>query len=335
MTAFPAMASAQPNTGIHVIVHGHTVEFDGPGPVIIDNRVLVPLRGVFEAMGFNVDWNDITSVVILTRDGDFVLIPIGSSIFTANGQSHTLDVPAQLIGGRTMLPIRAVLESVGYTLDWDNTDRRMTITAGHGQEPTQGQVQESTPELTYEPEPEPEPEPVVTRETPFLYTRSSITIPNRHMTSSEKQEWIDEYNANGGASAFELEVIRLVNAERVNYGLNSLEICHILMLASRFYVQTLSNLEAPLGHSEGPYGGSFETADAFGDRMVGIRAAVGTAGRWTPESVVQGWMDSPGHRANILSEGVTRTGTGFYLGGQWGVFGYQLFGGGPATPIPN
>jgi len=207
-------------------------------------------------------------------------------------------------------------------------------------QPTPEPTPQPTPQPTPEPTPQPTPEPTPTppppaREAPFAYTTSNITIPNHRLSSEERQTWIDEYNANGGASAFELEVIRLVNVERANYGLAPLAICHTLMLASRFYAQTMANLNTNLGHSEGPYGGSFATADAFGDRMVRMRAANGIAGRWTPEAAVEGWMNSPGHRANILHPNATRIGTGFHLGGRWGVFGYQLFGGGTATPIPS
>lgn len=192
-----------------------------------------------------------------------------------------------------------------------------------------GEIEQTTPPQTTTPSPTPSP-----REAPFAYTTSSITIPNRRLTAEERQEWIDEYNEMGGPSAFELEVIRLVNVERENHGLQPLAICYTLMLASRFYAQTMANLNTNLGHREGPYGGSSATADAFGDRMVAVRAQNGIAGHWTPESAVQGWMDSPPHRDNILRPNVTRIGTGFQLGGRWGVFGYQIFGGGAATPLP-
>jgi len=192
-----------------------------------------------------------------------------------------------------------------------------------------GEIEDTPPPAPTTPTPTPSP-----RELPFAYTTSSITIPNRRLTAEERQAWIDEYNLMGGPSAFELEVVRLVNVERANYNLPPLEICYTLMLAARFYAQTMANLNTTLGHTEGPYGGSFGTADAFGDRMVSWRGANGIAGFWTPESAVQGWMDSPGHRANILNTRATRMGTGFQLGGQWGVFGYQLFGGGTATPLP-
>jgi len=205
--------------------------------------------------------------------------------------------------------------------------------------PTATPVPTPTPASTPFPTPTPSTDTAPTatpspREAPFSYTTSNITIQNRRMTDAEHQEWIDEYNAMGGASAFELEVIRLVNVERANYNLPPVVICHTLSMAARFYAQTMANLNTTLGHREGPYGGSGATADAFGDRVVAVRAQNGIAGRWTPEAAVQGWMDSPGHRANILWPTVTRIGVGFHLGGRWGVFGYQIFGGGSATPTP-
>ncbi|MCL2400501.1 MAG: CAP domain-containing protein [Defluviitaleaceae bacterium] len=166
-------------------------------------------------------------------------------------------------------------------------------------------------------------QPSVTRETPFLYTQSSMSLPNRRLTENERQAWIKEYHANGGASAFELEVIKLVNEIRRNHSLNELSICETLMMASRFYVQTLANLDLPLGHGEGPYGGSGNTVRAFGfnDGTGGN----GHWGQWASQTLVDGWMNSPGHRDNILNSGYTHVGLGSHLGGQWGVFHYMSF----------
>jgi len=167
-----------------------------------------------------------------------------------------------------------------------------------------------------------------------LQPPSGFIIPNRRLTVAERQTWIDTYMAEGGATAYEMEVIRLVNIERATQGLNPVEPCHILMLAARFYAQTMANLNTNLGHQEGPYGGSSATANAFGDRVQTMRAQNGIAGVLTPEQAVQNWMNSPGHRANILQPNATRMGTGFHPGGRWGAFGYQIFGGGEATPLP-
>jgi len=112
----PQMAYAN---DIGVTIDGVAVVFPDARPQIVDGRTLVPVRAVFEAVGFDVDWDADTRTATLARGGDTVIITIGDAVFTTNGQSHTLDVPAQIIGGSTMLPIRAVLESVGYFVGWD------------------------------------------------------------------------------------------------------------------------------------------------------------------------------------------------------------------------
>ena len=167
------------------------------------------------------------------------------------------------------------------------------------------------------------PAPPPTPSCPFAYTTSAIRLPNRRLTAQERTNWIAEYNRMGGASAFEREVVRLINVERNRRGLNSLSIDARLMHASRFYAQTLSQLvRTSLGHHYGPYGGSFGTARAFG-----VNHPVtgnGAAGHRTPQALVTGWMNSPGHRANILRPGLSHVGVGSQTGGSWGVFHYSI-----------
>jgi hypothetical protein len=115
---------------IIVEVDGARVIFDDQDPVIVDGRTLIPVRGVFEEIGFNVSWDGDLQQVTLTdtlASGYVVIITIGSSTFTTNGIAHTLDVPAQIINGRTMLPIRAVLESVSIGVDWDGSRSAVLI----------------------------------------------------------------------------------------------------------------------------------------------------------------------------------------------------------------
>ena len=124
ITLIPVLAS--PNE-IRVIIEGQEVIFPGQSPVIVDGRTLVPVRGVFEALGFEVDWDGETRQAILTSNNYIVVVTIENAAFTTNGVNHTLDVPAQIIGGSTMLPLRAVLESVGYELEWNEAARTITI----------------------------------------------------------------------------------------------------------------------------------------------------------------------------------------------------------------
>ena len=119
-------------TAIHanevgVTINGTPVNFVGQGPVIVDGRTLVPVRAVFEALGFNVAWNQTTQTATMTRGGDTIVITIGSATFTTNGVARTLDVPAQIINNSTLVPIRLPLESVGYAVGWDGANNRVTV----------------------------------------------------------------------------------------------------------------------------------------------------------------------------------------------------------------
>lgn len=162
-------------------------------------------------------------------------------------------------------------------------------------------------------------------------TQPSITLPNRRLTNAERQNWITEYREMGGASAFELEVVRLINEVRAEHNLSYLQIDDILMMSARFYAQILADLDLPLGHNEGPYatnpnashGASANVARAFGGQLR-WNGGNGSAGRRTPEGVVDGWMNSAGHRRYILSPEHRYIGVGTQLGGRHGVFHYMF-----------
>jgi len=113
---------------IRVTVDGETVNFPIQAPVIVQDRTLVPVRGVFEHLGFEAQWHPAQRRAILTRHDHVIIITIGSNVFTTNGISHTLDVPAQIINDSTMLPLRHVLESIGYELDWNAAATTVIIT---------------------------------------------------------------------------------------------------------------------------------------------------------------------------------------------------------------
>jgi len=114
---------------INVSVDGQQISLQDARPQNINGRTLVPIRAVFESIGFVVEWNGDTGTATMTRGSDIVIISVGSATFTTNGITSTLDVPAQIIEGSTMLPIRAVLESVGYDVDWDPVTSTVLISS--------------------------------------------------------------------------------------------------------------------------------------------------------------------------------------------------------------
>lgn len=94
------------------------VEADTP-PTVVDGRTLVPVRAIFEAIGATVTWDAATNTATGVRGDVVVSIQIDNITAYVNGEPRTLDVPAQLINGRTMVPARFISESMGCDVTWD------------------------------------------------------------------------------------------------------------------------------------------------------------------------------------------------------------------------
>ena len=116
-----------------------------------------------------------------------VVVTIGNSTFTTNGTSHKLDVSAQIIGGRTMLPIRFVLESVGYTMDWDDATRTVIISS------------ESTTDLAADPTDLPSAEDILELQNAARYFFEQIYLPSVvHLLAYDAIiEYLDNMDAAG------------------------------------------------------------------------------------------------------------------------------------------
>ena len=130
---------------INVVLDGKNLSFDVP-PQIINGRTLVPLRVIFEALGASVRWSDLTQTVTAVRGNTTVALQIGSSILIKNGTPITLDVPAQLIDSRTMVPARAVAEAFGADVRWSDSTQTVTITTG--ETGSTGETSETSPGTT-------------------------------------------------------------------------------------------------------------------------------------------------------------------------------------------
>jgi len=78
-------------------------------------------------MGAMVDWNPQTRMVMATRAGSDVQLRIGDRMALVNGTSMNLDVPAMIVGGSTMVPIRFVSEALGAQVGWMEAQHLVTI----------------------------------------------------------------------------------------------------------------------------------------------------------------------------------------------------------------
>lgn len=114
---------------ITVFVDGVQVNFDQQ-PVIKDDRTLVPMRRIFEALDAEVFWDEPSQSVTAVYGTDVILFRIGKAELYKNGKlTYTMPVPAQIINDRTLVPLRAVAESLGCDVAWDGIDYMVDITS--------------------------------------------------------------------------------------------------------------------------------------------------------------------------------------------------------------
>lgn len=112
---------------ISVFVNDERVSFD-VAPTIINDRTMVPVRAIFEALGAEVRWDDEIETAIGVLDDTVVKIAIGKSYLVKNGKRIDIDTPAMIISDRTLVPVRAIAESFDCTVDWYDESQTVEIT---------------------------------------------------------------------------------------------------------------------------------------------------------------------------------------------------------------
>lgn len=125
----PVNATAE----ISVYLNGEKLSFDVP-PTNINGRILVPFRNILEALGAEVTYEK-------SKDGDYpngiakgdtlgksLIIPIGEKFVSINSCTVELDVPAQIINGSTLVPLRVVSQCMGADVEWNSSTQSVMIT---------------------------------------------------------------------------------------------------------------------------------------------------------------------------------------------------------------
>ena len=118
------------DNSIHVQLNGENLAFD-VAPRMVNNRVLVPMRTIFERFGANVDWDGQTRTITATQDGTEIKLNLNSqeTLITKNGvqSSLHLDTAPTIVNGRTLVPVRFISESLGKQVGWDGANRTVII----------------------------------------------------------------------------------------------------------------------------------------------------------------------------------------------------------------
>ena len=111
-----------------VSYNGKKIEFDQI-PVIKNGRTLVPLRAIFEKIGANIEWDEKTKTITATKGNTKIKLTINNKTATKNGEKVSLDVPAKIINGRTLVPVRFIADCFGVDVKWDETAKRVSLTS--------------------------------------------------------------------------------------------------------------------------------------------------------------------------------------------------------------
>ncbi|MBQ8264655.1 MAG: copper amine oxidase N-terminal domain-containing protein [Oscillospiraceae bacterium] len=114
----------------YITVDGEKALIDAQGtkPIISGGRTLLPIRAVIEAMGGDVKWDGGSKTISLSLGEKTLNLRVDSSEMWDSEGTYTIDTAPVIVGGRTMVPLRAVVEYFGAKVAWEGAARTATIT---------------------------------------------------------------------------------------------------------------------------------------------------------------------------------------------------------------
>lgn len=114
------------NNTIDVTLNGDALTFDQP-PIMDNNRVMVPIRAIFEALGYTVDWDQATQTGTATNGDNTITVQVNNAGITYDGGTYWCDVAPKNVSGRILVPIRAISESAGCDVVWNQMMKKVII----------------------------------------------------------------------------------------------------------------------------------------------------------------------------------------------------------------
>ena len=156
----------------------------------------------------------------------------------------------------------------------------------------------------------------------LIYPKEKVDLPDHdHGTSTNNNSSNDEIESGSNkieevdSSSEALEVLRLVNIERKKQGLNELILNHTLNGIATKKAEDMRDNNY-FSHQSATYGSPFEMLQRFGVHYQSAGENI-AAGQKNAQQVMNDWMNSSGHRANILSSSYTRIGVGYVQNGNY------------------
>jgi uncharacterized protein YkwD len=315
--AFVPVTMSANDLPLLVVINNEQVQFNGQQPIQIDGRTLVPARGVFEQLEFEVTWNGSYRQVEIRNEGLLIEVGIDSNEIIITTLPYMfinierIDVPAQIINGSTMIPLRAVAQAIGAEVNWNGDTRTVYITT-EATVPVFGQFTTEQAQIPQEEETRTanimygvggpvEGIAVLDVIDSRLYETHSTLVLNSFSTV---QHFLDSgYTLDETARMIEVMIHGEMNQLRFEYGLPPREWSDILASAARLHSEDLVvNNNRQLSHIGS--NGSRSTQRA---REAGwVHGGVGEIVVGNPSSAVgavrHGWYMSVHHKEHMLAD---------------------------------
>lgn len=373
MTVTALFSSIYADTEVTVVLNGKKL-LCGQQPVIIDGSVYTPMRDIFEAYGFEVEWNPSNKRIKAIKEDEsyIMLLQTGSKTVNICGKVMEIDKAPIIINGAAFLPLRAVSESLDSDVKWDSNEKKVVITRNNdsitvqtsknfsfvnyadkdfwGNDNWEEMAEDNTGgyansaqdflENNYNDEDEAEDE-----DDEYLYGEQEYYdwLNEKHKkhhrddalnSSGNHKDYWDSDNDEGYDDeitgqpesyerAYERKVLTLVNEEREKENLSPLVWNEELAKLAREHSEDMEKRDF-FSHIN-PDG-----LDPF-DRMSkkGIKYSVAAEniayGQQTPEAVMNTWMNSEGHRKNIMNPQLKELGVGAVKSEGYGYLWTQCF----------
>lgn len=129
--------SVQPAfAAVGVTLDGVPLAFEA-APVIENGRVMAPMRGILQPLGYTVQWDEAEQTVLAEKGDVSISLPLGADTAAVNGKAVPLDAPARIIQERTFVPLRFLAEHSGAEVLWDGAAETVSIRTAAAADPTE------------------------------------------------------------------------------------------------------------------------------------------------------------------------------------------------------
>ncbi len=317
---------------IKVTVNGKLVVFDEK-PIMEIGSVYVPMRAIFEALGYTVSWNTEFETVDAVLVDDYYLVSMslgnGSNMlltykefkkdYTKFEKGHITDrLPTEcstkftnsttfspsykVVNGRVLVPVRAISEGTGANVKWDSATKTVIIDNSN---PSIKNVE--TGEIF---------DVNNAQKRVDTYFNNQVTTETNNTETSQVDKTSQEYRFPRGLATLDehqQEVVRLINIEREKVGVDPLEIDPALMEIAQLKADEMIELDY-FSHTSPNYGTAQQFAEHYGyTGKIGENIGRGSS-YYVPSASVAMLMKSEEHKANMLNPnykyvGVGRAGT--------------------------